>query len=127
MQNEQENSLIVFTQNGKTSNKIWRWKAKTLWEFSQKYDVHDLPVENFLDELNKDRWFSNYHTPTVINVARHLTRVLNADLQFPIIVFNNKIVLDGTHRLVKAILLGEKTVRAIVLPELPESDPDLKT
>jgi len=125
MQNDQENSLIVFTQNKGTYNKVWKWKAKTLWEFSKRFEIQDLAVEGFFDELNKDRWFNNSHTPTVINIARHLTRVLNADLRFPIIVYKNKIILDGTHRLVKAILIGETTIHAIVLLELPESDPDV--
>ena len=56
----------------------------------------------------------------------HMRKVLAADLSFPIILGPNGAILDGKHRLAKAIFLEEPTILAvrlltlIPLPPIPE-------
>jgi hypothetical protein len=50
---------------------------------------------------------------------------LNSDLQYPIDIIENKgqfLILDGLHRLIKAISLGQTVVKVRVVPreQLPQ-------
>ena len=50
-------------------------------------------------------------------MAHHVERVIQCDLDHPIIVDKNGWVVDGTHRLVKCILLKREWVWVIQLKE----------
>ena len=45
-----------------------------------------------------------------------------ADLSYPIILGPTGNVLDGVHRVAKAMLAGQTTVRAVRLPAMPPPD-----
>lgn len=40
---------------------------------------------------------------------------MSADMNFPILVTTDNIIMDGCHRIVKAILEGKTSIEAIVL------------
>jgi hypothetical protein len=48
----------------------------------------------------------------------HIDRCLEADLSYPIIVWRDMII-DGCHRVVKALAKGQKTIKAIIIINLP--------
>ncbi len=52
----------------------------------------------------------------------HMEKVNNADLNYPIIVSAEGHVMDGMHRIVKAILRGNKSVRGVKFPVTPPPD-----
>lgn len=56
---------------------------------------------------------------TIRQVADHARRIETADLQFPIILTADGALMDGGHRLAKAWLAGDSTIRAVQF----ESDP----
>ncbi len=47
----------------------------------------------------------------------HIKRILDADTEYPIIVWRNRRILDGFHRVIKAIYEGKKTIQAYELTE----------
>lgn len=51
----------------------------------------------------------------------HYSKSMRSDLRFPIILNRDYEVIDGMHRLVKAVLRNKSSILAIVLDELPES------
>jgi hypothetical protein len=60
-----------------------------------------------------------------IGTTQEQKRVLNSDLQYPIDIIENKgqfLILDGLHRLIKAISLGQTVVKVRVVPreQLPQ-------
>lgn len=55
------------------------------------------------------------------NLNVHIERCLNANLNHPIIVWDN-IVLDGCHRVVKALSINHKTIKAKVIKDIPPPD-----
>ena len=79
------------------------WKTKSLIEHSK-----DIPVRIFnlwdisLDEVL--RW----QLTTVHDYCVHYTRVKNADLTVPIILRDDGYVMDGWHRVIKAMVTGVK-------------------
>ena len=55
------------------------------------------------------------------NLNEHVERCLNADLNYPIIVWDN-IVLDGCHRVIKALSINHKTIKAKIIKDIPPPD-----
>jgi hypothetical protein len=72
-------------------------------------------------ELDEDFWFhgSNTHV-TCRLIAMHARLIEEADLSHPIIMCSNRRVMDGMHRVLKALSAGLKDIDAVVF----ESDPD---
>ena len=96
------------------------------------WDVHrlvalsaDLPVEQVplsaVRELDTAYWFAGMPA-TVRAVVDHLRLVEAADLAYPIVLDPDGGVMDGMHRVAKALLAGQTTIAARRLPELPEPD-----
>lgn len=52
-----------------------------------------------------------------IMLAEHLDRIYNADTRFPIIVWKNRRILDGFHRVVKALYDRKESIMAYEVTE----------
>lgn len=93
------------------------WRVEDLWRLSAS-----LPVEvgdpTTLIELDRDGWFTRT-TPTPRLILQHMSRILSADLSRPVILDADGSVMDGAHRICKAILLGEQTIRFVRFTETP--------
>lgn len=116
--NEGNKAEVFFTENGKE----YKWWVSTLWESVKDLQDEEVAVESLLHELKFDRWFQIYVPPTVENVLQHFTRIQNADFMYPVILSPSGRVLDGVHRLCKAVITEQKTIRAVRLLKLPPSD-----
>ena len=85
------------------------WDVKMFWEIAKGLDSISWVIpESFLEGWN---WGQDH-------ISEHVDRCLSADLSYPILIHQD-IVLDGTHRLIKAIALNSKVIPAIVLEDLP--------
>ena len=74
-------------------------------------------------ELDEMFWFSDgSHPPTCRNVAFHAKLMNETDLEFPIILSQDGGVMDGMHRVCKALVLGEQTIAAVRFERDPEPD-----
>jgi hypothetical protein len=60
--------------------------------------------------------------PTVRRIVEHLRLVEEADLSHPIILAADGRVMDGMHRVAKALLRGDDTIRAVRFEVDPEPD-----
>ena len=56
--------------------------------------------------------------------AAHMRKVQEADLSYPIILAPNGVIIDGRHRLTKAILEGHTTIKAVRFDQMPAPDGD---
>ena len=54
-----------------------------------------------------------YEELTLRELADHMQAVLDADLSYPIILDEDGEIMDGRHRLMKAILNRESTIKAV--------------
>ena len=78
----------------------------------------DLPVMDIpLDHMSV---YTRYSDLTLREVVMHMKTALDSDLSCPIILDEDGDVLDGRHRIMKAILQGEKTIKAVRFDENPE-------
>lgn len=91
------------------------------------YNVHaaifmarDLPVK----ELPLDDFYICYKAPchdTLRSFVAHMKLVESADLSFPIILNEDGCLIDGKHRLAKALLHGYVSIKAVRFIKDPPS------
>jgi hypothetical protein len=61
-----------------------------------------------------------YKDLTLRDMVTHMQAVNNADLSYPIILDEDGEVMDGRHRIMKALLNNEKTIKAVRFDKNPE-------
>jgi hypothetical protein len=88
------------------------WNVARLFELSRSLPILEIP----LDRLNV--WYK-YENLTLRDFVMHMNAVNNADLNFPIILDEDGELMDGRHRLMKAMLNGCKTIKAVRFDENP--------
>lgn len=86
------------------------WEDATLWVAAKGKPIVELGIE----ELSKMP-FCGWNSQTLKDIANEYMAVMSADIRFPILVTTDNIVMDGCHRIVKAILEGKTSIEAIVL------------
>lgn len=99
-----------------------RWRVDRLIELSADLPVVEVRVAD-VAEVDSVYWFDgDTHRPTVRAVVDHARRIAAVDTQFPIIMGPDGRVMDGMHRIARALLDGRDTIRGRVFDELPEPD-----
>lgn len=69
-----------------------------------------------------EEWTAEDEPPTWRAMLEHLRLIEEADLSFPIILSAGGAVMDGMHRVVKAIWKGDTAIEAVQFDEDPEPD-----
>ena len=111
------------------------WKD-TGWET----DTEKITIQDVLDYLDNDEVY-NLSVKTILDtigdkfttVKKDLDRILKADLSHPIIIVKKNgelsYILDGNHRMKKAIEVGEDTIKVKILdldkPNIPPTFKEL--
>jgi hypothetical protein len=97
------------------------WDVDRLIVLSQEFPVTDVDVST-IDEVDTVYWFNEAEIPTVRKVVEHLRLIEHVDPTRPIILGPDGRVMDGMHRIARAILEGRTTIRAVRFEQLPEPD-----
>lgn len=69
--------------------------------------------------LNHLNVWHNYEKLTLREMVMHIKAVNAADLNYPIILDEDGELMDGRHRLMKAMLNGHETIKAVRFEENP--------
>ena len=83
-----------------------------MFELSRGLPVMEIP----LDHLNL---YYRYEKLTLREMVTHFRAVQDADLNMPIILDEDGELMDGRHRLMKAMLTGAETIKAVRFQENP--------
>jgi hypothetical protein len=97
------------------------WDVDRLIALSADLPVVEVPL-SAVSELDTEYWFKDGQRPTVRSVVEHTRLMEGADLSFPVILAADGRVMDGMHRIAKALLLGLPTVDAVRFEVTPEPD-----
>jgi hypothetical protein len=98
------------------------WDVDRLVERAVGLPVHEVPVET-IRELDEVYWFSaDGEGSTVRVIAQHARLIQDADLAFPVILGADGRVMDGMHRVARAVLEGRATVPAVRFETDPPPD-----
>jgi hypothetical protein len=73
-------------------------------------------------DVDTDFWFKFGPTPTVRRIIEHVRLIQEVDLSYPIILGSDGRVMDGMHRISRAILDGQSTIKAVQFIDEPEPD-----
>ncbi len=87
------------------------WDVYRLIELSAALPIEDVEIDS-ISELDSVHWFDDHYRPTVRAVLEHFDLIAAADLAYPIILGADGRVMDGMHRVCKALLAGRSTVPA---------------
>jgi hypothetical protein len=98
------------------------WDVDRLIQLSQNFKVHEIPVAS-ITEIDSPYWFNDERDkPTVRNMVDHFRLVQEVDMSYPIILNVDGRVMDGMHRVARALLAGKSTIKAVQFDQQPESD-----
>jgi hypothetical protein len=97
------------------------WWTERLWALSAGLPVVLVKIAD-IPELDQDCWFAPRRTPSIREVAKHARRIAEADPAYPVILCAEGRLMDGGHRLAKALIAGREEIEAVRFPETPEPD-----
>ncbi|WP_323065535.1 hypothetical protein [Aeromonas jandaei] len=105
------------------------WDVRRLVRLSRDLPRQAVALSD-IAELDREHWYGHdCATPTVRSVVEHCQLIMAADLAYPIILDSAGRVMDGMHRVGKALLLGHSHIDAVRFvvdpaPDYQDCDPD---
>lgn len=91
-----------------------------LIQLTSRLPRKSVPVDR-IRELD-EAWFGEDERPTWRALLEHVRLIEEADLSYPIILSVSGAVMDGMHRVAKAMLEGRSEIEAVQFDEDPEPD-----
>ncbi len=100
----------------------YAWDVDRLVALTKNYRPHCIELDS-IRELDENFWFGgDDDVPTCRAIVEHMRLIEDADLRYPIILSADGRVMDGMHRVAKALLHGRKTIEAVRFEQDPEPD-----
>ena len=97
------------------------WDVDRLVAAVEGQPIEDVPLAD-ITEIDTAYWYDHGYWPTVRSVVEHCRLVQEADLAYPIVLDPDGRVMDGMHRVARALLEGQSSIAARRLRLLPEPD-----
>lgn len=94
------------------------WDIDRLVALAKHLEPQLVPVASIL-ELDEPYWGEPM---TCRNVAEHARLINEADLGYPVILSSDGRIMDGMHRVLKALIQGQSHIRAVRFVIDPEPD-----
>ena len=88
------------------------WSVARLFELARELPVMEIPLKHI-------NMRDSYEKLTLREMVMHMKAINAADLSKPIILDEDGEIMDGRHRLMKAMLNGEETIKAVRFDENP--------
>lgn len=92
------------------------WDVDHLIALSRHLPPTDVPLAD-IPEIDTTYWFDDADAPTVRAIAAHAQLIAEVDTRWPIILDHEGRVMDGMHRVARALLEGRTSIRAVRLTE----------
>lgn len=89
-----------------------QWSVARLFELSKNLPVMEIPLDHLYI-------YHVYEKLTLRELVSHIQAVNNADLSYPIILDEDGDLMDGRHRIMKAILIHQETIKAVRFDKNP--------
>jgi hypothetical protein len=98
------------------------WDVERLIRLSTGLPVREVSLETIKD-VDSDYWFAgSSEFPTVRKIVEHFRLVRDVDPSHPVILGPDGRVMDGMHRIARAILEDRSSIRAVQFEVQPEPD-----
>jgi hypothetical protein len=96
------------------------WDVHRLVDLTKHFPVEHVPLSR-IAELDEAYWFEGGR-PTCRAIALHARLIAETDLVYPIILSSEGRVMDGMHRVCKALIENRGTIAAVRFERNPEPD-----
>ena len=101
---------------------LMAWDVDRLIELSQALPVSSVALDS-IREIDEIYWFNDdEQKPTCRNLVLHMRLIDECDLSYPIILGADERVMDGMHRVAKALMEGRLEIEARRFEQDPEPD-----
>jgi hypothetical protein len=97
------------------------WDVDRLVELTRGLPVEAVALSD-IAEIDTVYWFDDDNRPTVRNFVDHVRLLQEVDVSYPIILGPDNRVMDGMHRVARALLEGRTEIDAVRLRAIPEPD-----
>ena len=97
------------------------WDVDRLIALAEGLPAEPVDVAD-IAEIDSEYWFDEWQRPTVRSIVEHVRLIAEADLSYPVILGPDGRVMDGMHRIARALVEQREVVDAVRLPELPPPD-----
>ena len=99
------------------------WNNETLWKYAEDKEVIDVDTA-ILSKAN----FGGWNSQTIADAVKEIKTILSVDTSYPIIITPNFQIVDGCHRLIKVMVDGGTSIKAVIIDinadDFPEPDYD---
>ena len=103
-----------------SSRGLLAWDVDRLVQLSNALPRKQVSLDS-IRELDEP-WHGEDEPATWRGMIEHIRLMDEADLSFPIILSSSGAVMDGMHRVAKAVLRGRKVIEAVRFEHDPEPD-----
>ena len=100
----------------------YAWDVDRLVALTKNFKHQRVKLDS-IREIDENFWVGDKDDePTYRAIVEHARLIQEADLAFPIILSSDGRVMDGMHRVAKALLEGCETIEAVKFSQDPEPD-----
>lgn len=100
----------------------YAWDVDRLVTLTKNFQCQQVKL-NAIREIDENFWFGGKNEePTCRAIVEHIRLIDEADLSYPIILSSDGRVMDGMHRVIKALLRGQETIEAVQFNQDPKPD-----
>ena len=98
------------------------WDIRRLVELSRDFPVEQIQLAD-IGEIDESPWYEHEgDSPTCRSLLQHMQLIDAVDLSYPIILDRDGRVMDGMHRVCKAVREGQDEILAVRFITNPEPD-----
>ena len=104
-----------------SQNGFYAWDVHRLIDLSSGLNVCTVSIKS-IAEIDEPYWFYTGDSPTCRRLAEHFILMNEADLTYPIILCAQGRVMDGMHRVTKAMVQGKSEIECVRFKTTPAAD-----
>ena len=105
-----------------SSEGLLAWDVRRLVKLSENFTINSVKLTS-IKEIDDTYWYDlEGAIPTCRNIAEHAKLINDADLQYPIILCEDGKIMDGMHRVCKALLLDKKSILVVQFKKYIDPD-----
>ena len=104
------------------------WDVDHLVQLATHLSHREARVDS-IKEIDESHWFDSDTLPTCRAIVEHAKLIEEADMKFPIILSYDGRVMDGMHRVCKALMKDLNTIESVqfeqeIEPDYVDCNPD---
>ena len=98
------------------------WDIDRLIALTKDFERQRVDLDS-IREIDENFWLGDKNDKlTCRTIVEHMRLIEETDLSFPIIMSSDGRVMDGMHRVAKAMLEGQETIEAVKFSQDPKPD-----